>query len=273
MEAGSTSSAELSSKKRKLGTVKPTAAPASNNISNGNSGVTDNSSSFSSDSMDYDVSPQPKSKAMSNKKFTRKLLTDRDIRTRFASIFGDAFNNFDKMYFGQLLKSYCETDLLVIYEYVGVNPYNSPSYMEVRGYETVVTFWDGILTAIPDSLFEIHSTKYKILPNDFTSIVCTFSFVGTKMYGLIGLDGAANKNVVVTSERAGPRSGATTGRVLAATVSERKSQLTDTDHVQDFRVERSQMSSMAITVIGTLTFYVNPHKKIYRISFVHSMKV
>lgn len=214
---------------------------------------------------------------MSNKKFTRKLLTDRDIRTRFATLFCDAFNNFDKVYFGQILKNYCEEDLLVIYEYVGVNPYNSPNYMEVRGFDTVAVFWDGLLTSIPDSLFEIHSTKYKILPNDFTSIVCTFSFVGTKVFQLTGVDGAADRNVVISSEASGPRdssSSASRGRVVASTVADRNAQLSSNDSAEAaaFAVEKSQMLSIKITVIGTLTFYVNPNKKIYRISFVHSMK-
>lgn len=283
---GSTSGTSSPAKKRKLGTVKSSATV--NSSESTNSGVTDTSGTISLDSMEVECHAQPKvlPKPMSNKKFTKKLLTDRDIRTRFANMFSSAFNNFDKDYFVQILRNYCEEDLLVIYEYVGVNPYNSPNYIEVRGFETVAVFWDGLLTTIPDSLFEIHSTKYKILPNDFTSIVCTFSFGGTKVYGLKGIDGTANRNVIVSCDRASassssssprsPRScdskDAEPARVMAGTVSERNSQLTTMGDSEAFLVERSEMMSMKITVVGTLTFYVNPSKKIYRISFVHSVK-
>jgi len=42
---------------------------------------------------------------------------------------------------------------------------------------------------------------------------------------------------------------------------------------QDCTVERSNMISTFVTIIGTLTFYVNSNRKIYRISFVHSVKM
>ena len=38
------------------------------------------------------------------------------------------------------------------------------------------------------------------------------------------------------------------------------------------RDKRAKMIAMDLSVVGTLTFYVNPEKKIYRISFVHSIR-
>jgi len=39
-----------------------------------------------------------------------------------------------------------------------------------------------------------------------------------------------------------------------------------------FSLERSQMIHKNITIIGTLTFYVNPSNKIYRMAFMHCIE-
>jgi len=221
------------------------------------------------------------------------VINGSDIRARYPEIFSQIFNNYDKLSFSRIMNNYCEDDLLVIYEYVGgINPYG-PSYLEVRGLEAVVVFWDSLLSSIPDSLFEVFTTKFKVLPNDFTSIVCTFSFKGTKMYEISGVDENSERSVVVSFEKmsigseggdgdsvstgtgTGSGSGVANGRgsvisSLASNVGENSP--VDARTSKPLRLQTNKLSVLFVHYIGTLTFYVSPNKKIYRISFVHSLK-
>jgi len=200
-----------------------------------------------------------------------------DVRSKYATIFAEAFNNFDKIEFKEILKQYCELDLFVIYELIGLNPLGSPKYIEVRGLDTVVSFWDSLFTTIPDSVFNVHSTKYKVLPNDYTSIVCAFSFRGTKVYNMAGVENNTAKNVMITQDPQAATSKLVASVVAGTNIPEldlhSNACTRESTSSQDFSIERSKMISTFVTVLGTLTFYVNSNKKIYRISFVHSVKM
>jgi hypothetical protein len=227
------------------------------------------------------------SKADRKKVAKKKVLTeqelagipDHDIRTKFPDIFSAAFNNYDKEKYAHIIKNYCEEELLVIYDYVGFNPYNWAKYLEVRGRETVVVFWDALLTSFPDSIFQIHATKYKVLPNDYTAVVCSFSFKGTKMYNLTGVDNNLDESVVVSFEKLAvsgvPAHGGLpqSGKVMASLAANAgENSPVNPQSSRPLALETNILTSMFVTLFGTLTFYVNPGKKIYRMSFVHSLK-
>lgn len=200
-------------------------------------------------------------------------VSDNDVRRKYPTIFSEAFNNFDRFAFGEILKLYCEDDLLAIYEFVGHNPFGSPRYIEVRGRETVVAFWDNLFTTVPDSVFNLHSTKYKVLPNDYTSITCAFSFRGTKVYNMAGVENNSAKNVVIATEKSKLVASVVPGEQLPTLDEQSNSSVHSGESPQDCTVEKSKMISTFVTIIGTLTFYVNSNRKIYRISFVHSVKM
>jgi hypothetical protein len=207
-------------------------------------------------------------------------LSDDDIRTKYARIFCEIFNDFERESFSAIVQNYCEPELLVIYEFVGDNPYGGPSYIEVRGLDTVVMFWDNVLKTIPDALFVIHATKYKVLPNGFTSIVCSFTFKGTKVYTMPGLEVHNDEKVIVSIDKmslGGGESPMPQGEnkmiaTLPPAGGEPNSPVNASGETWSCDIERSKMISTAMSVVGTLTFYVNPEKKIYRISFVHSIR-
>lgn len=288
-----TQSKTKKAKKRKYGTLKKSEPESPLSC------VSSISSHSCYDNLDHSVEPLEKKLAITRAdKVT--VFGENDIRGKYADIFCEAFNDFDKTSFAQLMRDHCEESLVVVYEYVGVNPYGTPNYIEVRGFDTVVVFWDGLLTAIPDSLFQVHHTKYKVLPNEYTSIVCSFSFVGTKVYELKGIsEENKEQNVVVSLSPGGTTTGALQDPDSQLTVTAYKSGHNDQDntslssgeenngkrnlmptdevHEESFAapvlVERSELISKKITIIGTLTYYVNPNKKIYQMSFVHSMKL
>lgn len=276
-------------KKRKYGTLR-----ANDSQSSARTSYASNSSQSSGNNIDL----LARRNVTTTKADKSTVFAENDIRGKYSEIFCEAFNNFDKQMFSQLMRDFCEEDLVVIYEYVGVNAYNSPKYLEVRGLDTVAVFWDSMFTSMPDSLFAIYSTKYKILPNHFTSIVCTFSFKGTKVYELKGLNGELKEqNVVLSTEPPTPIATSAGLSVLQSSQQSFDNQVIVTSFKptskkplseaekgklkpsptaevkeQPFDIERSEMISRFITVIGTLTYYVNPNKKIYQMSFVHSVK-
>lgn len=268
-------------KKRKYGTIRETGSDTSGRTSHSSASHTYNN---------IDLDALAKRDVTTTKVDKNAVFAANDIRSRYSEIFCEAFNNFDKTIFSQLMRDYCEQELLVIYEYVGVNAYNSPKYLEVRGLDTVAVFWDSMLTSMPDSLFVVYSTKYKILPNHYTSIVCTFSFKGTKVYELKGLnEELREQNVVLSTEQPSPvrpsvLQGSDNQVIVTSFKPPSSSPVPDAEkgkkrlikqenaREQAFDIERSELISKYITVIGTLTYYVNPSKKIYQMSFVHSVK-
>jgi hypothetical protein len=262
-------------KKRKLGTIKnPPPPPPSDRASSPSSSLTDSSVS---------TIKAEKKKAVTKKNAATDSktagLSDDDIRTKYARIFCEIFNDFERESFSAIVRNYCEPDLLVIYEFVGDNPYGGPSYIEVRGLDTVVLFWDSVLKTIPDALFVIHATKYKVLPNSYISIVCSFTFRGTKVYMIPGLEVHVDEKVIVSIEKMSLGDGAAPapqgeGKMIATlpTSGEQNSPVDASGATWSCDIERSKMISTAMSVVGTLTFYVNPEKKIYRISFVHSIR-
>mmetsp|Transcript_40226 Transcript_40226/g.80013 ORF Transcript_40226/g.80013 Transcript_40226/m.80013 type:complete len:384 (-) Transcript_40226:17-1168(-) len=129
-----------------------------------------------------------KEKEKDNSRSKTIHLDETDIRTKYVGIFANLFNNFDPRRLPVVANKYCTEDLLVIYEFVGVSPFGGPSYIEVRGVEALTLFWDNVISIVPDALFRIHSTKYKVLPNNFISIVSGYTFRGTKMFSMPVMD-------------------------------------------------------------------------------------
>lgn len=50
--------------------------------------------------------------------------------------------------------------------------------MQIFGIDAVAIFWGTLFNAIPDSLFVVHESKLRVLPNGFTALVCKFTFTG-----------------------------------------------------------------------------------------------
>jgi hypothetical protein len=141
-------------------------------------------------------------------------LPSSDIRTKFASIFLAAYNDFDKDEFSLLLQQHCVPELIMSVESVGLKKFNpkGAKFFELRGQETVVSFWDCLCQSTPDHIFKIYNTKVKVLANDYTSIVCGFTFSGTRVFKVSGLDDNCNKRVIYSMERSSSVIVGTTGK-------------------------------------------------------------
>mmetsp|Transcript_92251 Transcript_92251/g.180731 ORF Transcript_92251/g.180731 Transcript_92251/m.180731 type:complete len:343 (+) Transcript_92251:128-1156(+) len=278
----SPTNSDVGTKKRKLGALKLAAAAATDT-----SPIAVSAESSSSD--------QPSEKNIKGIPFKmardvgkRSVQLDAsDVRTKYIEIFADMLNNFEKSTFPTLAGKYCTNDLIVIWEVVGENPYGHPSYMEVRGVETFSKFWENVTHMVPDALFRIHSTKYKVLPNNYISIVSGYTFAGTKMYGMRGIEMHDEKVVISmgkpdvindgTSSKFHFNSGNSNGDSLVASRPEEDdddikstSSVPNSKHACD--VEYSNLIGLSMSIIGTLTLYVNPENKVHRISFVYSMR-
>ncbi|KAJ1432669.1 hypothetical protein B484DRAFT_447691 [Ochromonadaceae sp. CCMP2298] len=208
-------------------------------------------------------------------------VTKDDVRAQCSRIFSTAFNNFDKIDFAKLLDHHCQKDCIIVYEYVGKVSPHGPKYIEIRGLDAILVFYDSMFSAIPDSLFTVHSTRLKVLQNGYSSIVSTFLFVGTKIYGLTQLNHDADKKIVIQTgvslkaqgeQKDGPipvdlspLSFETENDIVVA-VDEEGSKATS------FHVEKTNRLSTQLTILGSLTYYINPSGYIYQMAFVYTIK-
>ena len=203
----------------------------------------------------------------------KKRIPEDDIRRRIAPIFADAFNKCDKSIFEDLLNKYATQDCMIVYRYVGnENPYGS-SYVEAMGREAIAALWDTLFCSIPDSIFELHETKIRILATDFSSISCKFVFTGTKLFHISGDDHQAVHYTSATSSGNNSDSGAAI--INSPENMDRKSPSSVGGKeilTTDATLGSSLKQSMNVTLVGTLIFYVNPDNHVHKFEFAFCMK-
>lgn len=207
---------------------------------------------------------KPSNEESSLKKVRTGELPLDDIRMKIADIFGDAYNNWDRESFAKVMKLYVEEDCRLLYQFRGHRNPLGPSRTEIYGRDAILTFWDCLFASIPDSLFTAYPSKIKVLPNEYSSIVCPFTFVGTKLFNLNGIDDWSHLEKVEVRPEIGTTS--TSFRVIPD-----KPDVVATAEVS-FGLNTEQMVSQRITLLGTVTYHMNPQKKIYKLSVIHAIK-
>lgn len=194
-----------------------------------------------------------------------------DIRRRYPGLFRDAFNSCDKAVFHKMLLTHCLTGCSASYKYVGTaNPFSNSDHTEVIGLEAVSTFWEAVFVAIPDSLFDIVETKFRLLPNKQTSIVCKFLYSGTKVYKLATDD--VNSLVYSQPDDLMPDLQGNKGHVVVAPVDKSNPGKVTAGSQRPFDHGAYLAQPKKVAVIGTLTFYTDAENKIFRFEFIFSVK-
>ncbi|RYG68824.1 hypothetical protein EON64_04285 [archaeon] len=219
-----------------------------------------------------------------------------DVRRSYPLIFKDAFNACDGDIFEALLTKHCTENCGAFYRYVGTNnPYGDFDHMEAVGIPAIAAYWGAIFSAVPDSLFDIVETKFRLLPNRQTSIVCKFLYSGTKVYKLATDD---TKSSVIYVQKSGSNAGSVDrgdmsvdgvsvdgsddmNSVAAPTIrtlpgrGEPAKVVFSTDDKQDERPfhEGAYMAEpQRVAIIGTFTLYTNNEQKIFRFEFIFSVR-
>lgn len=222
---------------------------------------------------------------------TSKIPKD-DVRRCIPSVFKEAFNSCEKDKFHNILKKYCVEGCSAMYKYVGTNnPFSSSDHTEVLGLDAVSAFWESIFNAVPDSLFDIVETKFRLLPNKKSSIVCKFLYSGTKVFRLC----TDEKNCIIYTSNVGEVlqqcpavTTADTDAVVAATSSICSSDgppqvlMAEVQRANPTRIdpETQKLFNLGtylaqpqkVAIIGTLTFYTDANNKICRFEFIFSVK-
>jgi hypothetical protein len=84
-------------------------------------------------------------------------VTKDDVRAQCSRIFSTAFNNFDKIDFAKLLDHHCQKDCIIVYEYVGKVSPHGPKYIEIRGLDAILVFYDSMFSA----RLTLHGAQHK----------------------------------------------------------------------------------------------------------------
>lgn len=127
------------------------------------------------------------------------MLSKDDKRRIYAKMFSEAFNSGDIKHLTNFVQSYCTAECVMIQKcVVAANSY-IPKYVEVFGSSAILEFWANTFLTVPDCLMVMLETKLRIrnrqfqqqalgkgsvdeIHNEGSSIVCSFSFTGTKIY-------------------------------------------------------------------------------------------
>jgi hypothetical protein len=140
------------------------------------------------------------------KKQNKPMLSKDDKRRTYAKIFSEAFNSGDMKHLSNFVQRYCTAECVMIQKcVVAANSY-IPKYVEIFGSSVILEFWANTFLTVPDCLMVMLETKLRIrnrqfqsqqdifsvgpsakgsveeIQNEGSSIVCSFSFTGTKLY-------------------------------------------------------------------------------------------
>jgi hypothetical protein len=185
-------------------------------------------------------------------------LEPNDIRWQISNIFTHAYNTCDRQGLLYHLTTYCTPDVSCVYKYIGNQSPYGPMYIELFGIEAVINYWDLVFCAIPDSVFENHATKIRMLPNGKAAIVTKYMFTGTKLCDIVTQD---RKEVWISSSVPNH-----------TRASEEKYKELPVVKPEEVLMSEILPVSLPLTIIGTVTYYTNPDTKIYKIEYVHAMR-
>lgn len=130
--------------------------------------------------------PQPK--AMTREQFYKirpkmPRISKADPRRSYAAGFAAAYNScdFDKIW--EYVSTHCTKDVLFIHRWVGSEQYlNFPSYLEIRGIESVAEYWFSRCVIVPDLVVELKETKLFVRSDGLSTVLSSFTIVCTRLY-------------------------------------------------------------------------------------------
>lgn len=198
------------------------------------------------------------------------LLDEDDIRIHLSNIFVHGYNTYDSGSLLEMLQTYCTADLICVYKYVGIASPYGPMYIELLGMEAVINYWNHVFIAIPDSVFELHETKLRILPNGCCAISSNFIFTGTK---ILEITPDSHESVVYGDSNHKSMQHRSSDSVSStSTTCSTTSCDTHIDGPEGIGISEIREMSLALSIIGTVTYFTNANKKIYKIEYVHCMR-
>ena len=195
-----------------------------------------------------------------------------DIRRKFASMFIDALNQVDnQMDLDDFIRGFMTEDAFTYFKYVGTIPMNYFSeYIEMIGSESMLKFWKAILEAFPDSIYELHDTNIKVLMNGYSSITLKYTYTGTKVLDLV-TDGSVNA-VIITDNSTSDGKGGHNVYTFELENENGANRVADRAPTENKMLVGVTAKGERLCTVGTMTFHVNPDKKIYKGEFLHSLK-
>lgn len=192
-----------------------------------------------------------------------------DIRRKLPHVFKETFNSCEKDQMHEFVIKHCTENCCSTFRYIGAgNPFMQASYTEVVGAPALIAYWDSVFCAVPDSLFDIIETKYRLLPNKQTSIVCKFFYSGTKVYGLC----TDFTDSLVYSAASDDASQDSKDRVMIAQVVSRNPTTTNQGTEKPFHPGTYLTEPMNVAVLGTLVLFTDANHKIFRLEYIFCVK-
>lgn len=231
--------------------------------------------SSSSRSLD-EISEQKKRKREITAMNASKIPMD-DIRRRYPSIMKDVLNSSDPEKCRALLKNHCVGALTAVYRYVGNNKSSVASdHVEIKDCQALYSYWEALGHSIPDGLMDIVETKFRLLPNKQSSIVCKFLFSGTKILrkstdGISAVLFSSTRQSSGAQQRGGEFDDGQSS-VYYAPLDRDCPDKIDYEKKRPFTFDEDLPLPQKIAIIGTLTLFTDCSHKIFRMEFIFSLK-
>jgi hypothetical protein len=193
------------------------------------------------------------SRPVQTKKLNKPMLSKDDKRRTYAKMFSEAFNSGDMKQLSNFVQNYCTAESVMIQKcVVAANSY-IPKYVEVFGSSAILEFWANTFLTVPDCLMVMLETKLRIrnrqfqpqqdasgggfsgkgivdeIQNEGSSIVCSFSFTGTKIY-TTKMEGAVTQPPGIISD--GNGHGNNNSQVTSISLSESTASILSIDQSQ-----------------------------------------
>eukprot|EP01039_Chlorochromonas_danica_P010706 gene10704-11882_t len=223
-----------------------------------------------------DISEQKKRKKEITAMNASKIPMD-DIRRRYPSIMKDVLNSCDPEKCRALVKNHCVGTLSAMYRYVGNNKTTvaTSDHVEIKGCQALCKYWESLCYSIPDGLMDIVETKFRLLPNKQSSIVCKFLYSGTKILRK-STDGISAVLFSAARESSGAqqRGDIDDGQSLVyyAPLDRDCPDKIDYENKRPFTFDEDLPHPQKVAIIGTLTLFTDSSHKVFRMEFIFSLK-
>lgn len=188
-----------------------------------------------------------------------------DPRRKMAPLFAEAFYAGDVDRIGRLIMENCTEDYVLILRHIGSSSPYGLDYVEVIGQSAAIKFWGNFFLAIPDTMYDLLDTRIRISTTGYSTITSKIVVHGTQAMDMVT---DTNRVVIVTNPEETP-DGRINDDLLAFSVDGEKNVL---DQAPTAKLVGSvKKQHRRLNMVGTVTYYCDPNKKMYRCEFIHSV--
>ena len=144
----------------------------------------------------------------------------------------------------------------------------------MHGRDSLISVYAMFIKSMPDMCLELHSSTIRVYSNNTSTVICRYTFSGTKVFSIEGLEKNGNQRVVVSTSNKNDELSSKLGKLQ---LNAKVSSMGDDDLIDgssagveaDVKVTMGEVNKARpkYAIIGTISFHCNSDKKVFCIDY------